>query len=98
MNSVPRPAAALLYGRAGRAVSLALALAVTAVVTACPHLFARSVHEVPHGLLAVLMLGMSAAYVHGVGYVPQRQWLQPLVGPLAAWPLIGVAAVQLVSR
>ena len=80
--------------RAGRALSLVLALSVTAVVVAAPRLLAGSMHEVPHGLL----LGMSAAYVHGVGYVPRRRWLRPLAGPLVAWPLIGATAALLAMR
>lgn len=98
MSSASGRAGSLLYGRASRAVSLALALAVTAFVTAYPHFFAQSTQEAPHGLLAVLMLGMSAAYVHGVGYVPQRRWLQPLVGPLTAWLLLATATALLAAR
>jgi predicted membrane protein len=41
---------------------------------------------------------MSAAYVHGVGYVPRRRWLRPLAGPLVAWSLIGAAAALLATR
>lgn len=97
MTPTPRPAAAL-QGRLARALSLASALAVTAFVTVYPRFFAQSMHEVPHALLVPLLLGMSAAYVHGLGYVPQRRWLRPLAGPLAAWLLIGVAAALLATR
>jgi predicted membrane protein len=88
----------LLHGRSARFVSLALALAVTLVVTAYPRLFAHSMHDVPHGGLALLMIGMSLAYVHGVGYVPTTRWLRPLFGPLAAWALIALAAAMLAWR
>lgn len=44
------------------------------------------------------MAGMSLAYVHGVGYSPATRWLRPLLGPLAAWPLIGMAAIALAAR
>lgn len=97
MNAAAQPAAAL-RARAARALSLALALSVTAVVVAAPRLFATSMHDVPHGLLALLMLGMSAAYVHGVGYVPRHRRLRPLAGPLVAWPLVGIAAALLAVR
>jgi len=96
--SVAAQPGAVLNGRLARALSLALALTVTAFVIAFPRFFAQSMHEVPHGLLAALMLGMSLAYVHGVGYVPQRRWLRPLASPLAAWPLVGVAAALLAVR
>jgi predicted membrane protein len=97
MNAGARPAATL-RARAARALSLALALSVTAVVVAAPRLFATSMHEVPHGPLALLMLGMSAAYVHGVGYVPRHRGLRPFAGPLVAWSFIGVAAALLAAR
>lgn len=97
MNAAARPAATL-RARAARALSLAMALSVTAVVVAAPRLFATSMHDVPHGLLALLLLGMSAAYVHGVGYVPRHRWLRPLAGPLVAWSLIGAAAALLATR
>jgi predicted membrane protein len=88
----------LLHGRGARFVSLALALAVTGLVTAYPRFIAQSMHEVPHGWLALLMIGMSLAYVHGVGYVPTTRWLRPLFGPLAAWPLIALAAAMLAAQ
>ena len=97
MSAAATPATARA-ARAGRALSLVLALSVTAVVVAAPRLLAGSMHEVPHGLLALLLLGMSAAYVHGVGYVPRRRWLRPLAGPLVAWPLIGATAALLAMR
>jgi cyd operon protein YbgE len=96
MNAGARPA--VLPGRAARALSLVLALSVTAFVVAYPRFFAQSMHEVPHGWLALLMIGMSLAYVHGVGYVPRTRLLRPVFGPLAAWPLIGLAALTLASR
>lgn len=87
-----------LYGRAARALSLGLALALTLLVTSCPRLFAHSTSELPHGLLALLMLGICGAYVHGVGFVPQQRWLRVLLGPFAAWPLLGVAGLMLALR
>jgi predicted membrane protein len=88
----------LLYGRAARSFSLGLALAVTLLVIAYPRLLAQSMNDVPHGVLALLMLGMSAAYVHGVGYVPETGWLRPLFGPLAAWSLIGISGCLIAIR
>jgi cyd operon protein YbgE len=96
--SVAPAAAGLLQGRLARALSLALALSVTSFVIALPRFFATAMDEVPHAPLVVLMLGMSMAYVHGVGYLPRRRWLRPLASPLAAWMLVGIAAVLLAMR
>ena len=41
-----------------------------------------------HGLLSVLMWGMSAGFVHGVGFDPSNRWLRILLGPVVAWSLL----------
>ena len=38
------------------------------------------------------MIGMSLAWVHGVGFVPENPWLRRLFSPLAAWPLLVIGA------
>lgn len=84
-----------VWARSARALSLAAALAVTLFVTAYPRFFADTLQQVPHGALVLLMLGVSAAYVHGVGFVPDNRWLKALFGPAAAWAMIGSAACLL---
>ena len=44
----------------------------------------------PHGLLALVMWGMSAGFVHGVGYVPTTRWLRLPLGAFVAWPLLAL--------
>lgn len=41
-----------------------------------------------HGMLMLMMLGMSAGFVHGVGFDPDNRWLRLILGPLIAWPLL----------
>jgi len=36
------------------------------------------------------MWGMSAGFVHGVGFVPRNRLLRLLLGAAAAWALMGV--------
>ncbi len=80
-----------------RVVSLLAAITVVAVVVLYPRLIAEDSTSVPHGFLALLMMGMSAAWVHGFGFVPQNRILRVLFSPLVAWPviLIGVWGVFL---
>ena len=71
-----------------RTVSGVAAFAVTATVIIFPRLIATDMHTVPHGQLVVLMLGMSAAYVHAFGFTPENRWLKWIFSPVVAWPLL----------
>lgn len=62
--------------------SLALA------VTAYPRGLMQDGAALNHGLLSLLMWGMSAGFVHGVGFDPNNRWLRVLLGPVVAWPML----------
>ena len=66
-----------------RAVSLLAAVAVAAVIILYPRLVAEDSASVPHGFL-----GMSAAWVHGFGFVPENRILRVLFSPIVAWPVM----------
>ncbi len=76
-----------------RVVSLTAAAAVVAVTVFYPRAIAVDGAHVPFGGFVLLMIGMSLAWVHGVGFVPENPWLQRLFSPLAAWPLLALGAV-----
>lgn len=86
-----------LYGGSARALSLALAIAISVGVLAWPTLVVSADGRVDHGWLTVLMWGMAAGFVHGVGFVPRNRVLRAALGPLAAWglPLIAAAALAM---
>ena len=71
------------------------ALAVTVAVVCFPRLVAIDMHAVPHGWLVCLLLGMSFAYVHGFGFIPENKTLKILFSPIAAWPLIIIGALMI---
>ena len=74
-----------------RAVSLTAALALMLLITLVPRgLTGADGTALPHGLLALVMWGMSAGFVHGVGYVPKTTLLRLPLGALAAWPLLAL--------
>ena len=82
-----RPMNKVLRGLA-RAVSLLAAVAVAAVIILYPRLVAEDSASVPHGFLVVLLMGMSAAWVHGFGFVPENRILRVLFSPIVAWPVM----------
>lgn len=39
-----------------------------------------------------MLMGMSSAWVHGFGFVPEHRLLRIVFSPLVAWPLITLGA------
>ena len=78
-----------------RFISIVAAIAVTVGVTLYPRAIALDMHSVPHGWLVCLLMGMSAAYVYGFGFVPQHPILKIIFSPIVAWPLIAIGTIQI---
>ena len=75
-------------------ISLVAALALMTLVTLLPHgLATADGSPISHGVLVLIMWGMSAGFVHGVGFVPRNRVLRMLLGPAVAWLLMGVGYV-----
>ena len=70
-------------------------ISIVVAVVCFPRLVAIDMHAVPHGWLVCLLLGMSFAYVHGFGFIPENKTLKILFSPLVAWPLIIVGATMI---
>jgi predicted membrane protein len=69
-----------------RGVSLLAALSLMLLITLLPRgLTVDDGSPIGHGVLTLIMWGMSAGFVHGVGFVPRNRILRLLLGPLAAW-------------
>lgn len=82
---------AFLNRGGARGLSLAFASALMLLVTLAPRaLTGEDGRAIGHGLLMLVMWGMSAGFVHGVGFVPRTPLLRLLLGPLAAWPLMAL--------
>lgn len=73
------------YAAPLRVVSLLLALATSSLILAYPQALAHA----GHGLLSLVMLGVSAGFVHGVGFVPVHRVWRYLFSPWVAWSLMG---------
>jgi cyd operon protein YbgE len=76
-------------GTAAHALSLLAAIALVALIVFYPRAVATSTQDIHHGRLLVMMWGISAGFVHGVGFVPRSRLLGFLLGPFAAWLLMG---------
>lgn len=77
-----------------RGVSLATALALMILITLFPRgLTAADGSPISHGALTLVMWGMSAGFVHGVGFVPRNKALRALLGPVVAWSLMGAGLI-----
>ena len=75
-----------------RLVSLAAAFAVVALTVLYPRLIAVDGAHVPYLGFVLLLAGMSASWVHGFGFVPQKSVPRLLFSPWVAWPLLGLGA------
>lgn len=74
-----------------RSVSLVTAFALMLLVTLAPRaLTAADGSPIGHGILTLIMWGMSAGFVHGVGFVPRHAVLRIALGPYVAWPLMAL--------
>ncbi len=69
-----------------RLVSLLLALTVSGLIFTYP----KALGHANHGLLMLVMLGVSAGFVHGVGFVPRHLFWRMLFSPLIAWGAMAV--------
>lgn len=77
------------YGLPARMLSFLLALGVTGLVIALPNAFAPAgIHSVRHDMLTLMMLGIAAGFVHGVGFIPENIGWKILFGPWLGWPLM----------
>ncbi len=69
-----------------RLFSFVLALGLSGMIFFDPRAFAHA----GHGLLSLVMLGVCAGFVHGVGFVPAHRVWRIAFSPWVAWPLMGV--------
>jgi predicted membrane protein len=78
-----------------RAISLAMAVAVTITLLGFPYIMGRSMTPVVHALLPLLLMATSGAFVHGLGYIPEGRWWRVILGPPVIWPTLLACATLL---
>lgn len=84
-----------LYCFAARSASFVLASALSILVLLYPQVVASAPGEVQHGALTLLMWGIAAGFVHGVGFVPRNKILRFALGPLVGLPVMTLSAMAL---
>ncbi len=81
-----------------RVVSLALAVALSALILVYPRAIASSVSDIRHGLLSMMMWGIAAGFVHGVGFVPRLLSWRILFHPFTGWLLMAMGIAWLLTH
>ncbi|MCF7202155.1 cyd operon YbgE family protein [Pseudomonas oligotrophica] len=77
----------LAYRPAARALSLLLAAPLALLLLIHPAAMLDGQGGYSHPQLMLVMWGISAGFVHGVGFVPLFRPWRWLLGPLPAWAL-----------
>jgi len=93
-----RPAPRGRLDAAARAVSLIAAAATAIVLTAVPFLAVRELNGTTHAIVSLVMLGMSAGFVHGLGMRPRSGFWRVAFSPWTAWPLMALGWIALLAH
>jgi cyd operon protein YbgE len=79
-----------MYGKFARWISLISASALALIITFYPPALSHNGTMPSHGLLALVMLGICAGFVHGIGFMPRSAFWRAVFHPLAAWVLMAL--------
>jgi predicted membrane protein len=72
------------YAFVPRMFSLLLAMGLAGVIFTYPN----ALVHISHGILSLIMLGICAGFVHGVGFIQNDKLWRVLFGPWMAWGLM----------
>ena len=68
-----------------RFISILLALLLSGLLLVNPNHIADSTASLDHGYLTILMIALSAAFVHGIGFEPRFCLWRVIFSPYFAW-------------
>ncbi|NWB48808.1 cyd operon YbgE family protein [Pseudomonas gingeri] len=85
---VTAEAAPRLRRASSRVLSLLLAVPLSLILLIHPITILNAQGHYNHNLLMLVMWGVAAGYVHGVGFDPRARVWQVLFHPLVAWGLM----------
>jgi predicted membrane protein len=67
-------------------ITLVVAFVLMLLITIYPRALAtESGGPISHGILMLIMWGLSAGFVYGVGFIPRNRLLRVALGPWLAW-------------
>ncbi|WP_213769425.1 cyd operon YbgE family protein [Bradyrhizobium sp. dw_78] len=78
--------------------SFAVAAGASLVLMLFPFLLRHVQGAMLHPALSILLLGITGAFVYGIGFRPENRWLRILFGPACAWTLMIGGALLLFVR
>jgi len=73
-----------------RAVSLLLATPLALLLLIHPAAMLDDKAHYSHGLLSLVMWGISCGFIHGVGFTPYSRLWRGVFHPLAGWLMMGL--------
>ncbi len=79
-----------MYDKTSRLVSLLGAILLALIIMIYPVALSQDGATPSHGLLALVMLGISAGFIHGVGFKPRAVIWKWLFHPALAWLLMAL--------
>lgn len=71
-----------------RLFSMALALLLSGLLLINPNHIAESSAQLDHGYLTVLMIALSGAFVHGIGFKPIFGLWKVVFSPYLSWSIL----------
>lgn len=80
-----------------RVLSLLLAVPLALLLLIHPAAMLDGEGRYSHGLLMLVMLGVSAGFIHGVGFDPRGQPWRWLFGPVCGWLLMALGYALLLK-
>lgn len=80
----------VVYSRPGCVLSMLLATPLALLLLIHPAAMLDGAGGYDHSRLMLVMWGISAGFIHGVGFVPQHWLWRLLFHPAAAWLLMGL--------
>lgn len=78
----------MFYTFPARLLSYIGAIVITACLFIFPSSIASSADTINHTVLTLVLLGTSAGFIHGSGFVPRTLIWKILFSPLFAWPTL----------
>jgi predicted membrane protein len=87
-----------MYGKTARLVFLLAAGVLALVIMLYPVALSKDGATPPHELLALVMLCISAGFIHGVGFTPTAALWLYLFHPFLGWLLMAVGLLLILSR
>lgn len=81
-----------------RVASLTAAFALSAALLLYPRVLGPCLGPVEHAVLPLLLLGVSGAFVSGLGYRPDNRAARVVLSPAVSWGLMGIGIAVLVLR